>query len=45
LAGDTTGALRLLKQVLADQLRILGPNHPQSRKSQRAITYWAEMTE
>lgn len=38
--GDPTGAANELQQLLHDRMRILGPDHPDTLTTRRALAYW-----
>ena len=38
--GDAAGALRLLRDLLPDQERVLGPDHPDTLRTRSNIAYW-----
>ena len=38
--GDTAGALRLLIELLPDQERVLGPDHPYAHRTRNRILSW-----
>ncbi|MDQ4009992.1 MAG: tetratricopeptide repeat protein [Actinomycetota bacterium] len=42
--GDAHGALRLFKQLLPDQQRVLGANHPAVLTIRHNIAYWTGQT-
>ncbi|BCB88881.1 tetratricopeptide repeat protein [Phytohabitans suffuscus] len=39
-SGDLAGALQATRQLLADQLRVLGPSHPNTQASRGNAAYW-----
>jgi hypothetical protein len=41
--GDAAGALRLSRELLPDQERVLGPDHPDTLTTRGNIAYWARM--
>ncbi|MGH3985454.1 MAG: tetratricopeptide repeat protein [Pseudonocardiaceae bacterium] len=41
-AGDPAGAAAALEQLLADVLRVLGPDHPDTLATRHNLAYWRE---
>ncbi|MFD0742679.1 tetratricopeptide repeat protein [Phytohabitans flavus] len=39
-AGDAAGAAEALDEVLADRLRVLGPDHPDTLTTRNSLAYW-----
>ena len=42
--GDAAGALRLYEDVLPDEVRVLGPDHPETLATRAAIARWTRET-
>jgi hypothetical protein len=38
--GDAAAALRLFRELLPDQVRVLGPDHPDVLATRSNIAYW-----
>lgn len=41
-AGNPTGAATSLAELLADQLQVLGPDHPYTLMTRNALAHWRE---
>jgi hypothetical protein len=42
MSGDRKGAIAAYKALLADQFRILGPNHPDTLHSRNNLAHWQQ---
>jgi hypothetical protein len=42
--GDAAGAVKLLRELLPDQERVLGPDHPDTVATRNFITEWSRRT-
>jgi hypothetical protein len=43
-AGDPAGAVATLEDLVAAMVRVLGPNHPDTQKTQHNLAYWRRQT-
>ena len=39
-AGDVAGAVTAFEVLLADQVRVLGPDHPDALTTRNNLAYW-----
>jgi hypothetical protein len=41
-AGDAAGAAEAFRELLADMVRVLGPDHPHTLTARSNLAYWRE---